>query len=80
MSIIEAVILAGGEDKRLNPLTSRADPKCLLTVANTPVLFYALKSLKVAGVHSAFVVRTQRTRSKQNASHYSVLCMMTVHQ
>lgn len=57
MTVLEAVILAGGEDKRLNPLTAPDHPKCLLPVGNAPVLQYSLRTLNSAGVKSAIVVR-----------------------
>lgn len=61
MPVLEAVILAGGEDKRLHPLTAPDHPKCLLPVANAPVLQYAIRTLNSAGVKSVFVVRPSRT-------------------
>jgi Nucleotidyl transferase len=58
MQMPEAIVLAGGEDKRLNPLTSAEQPKCLLPVANSPAILYSLHALHRAGIDSVFVVRT----------------------
>lgn len=55
-SSFDAVILAGGECKRMYPLTSGTG-KALLPVANQPLLSYSLKHLADAGVRSAIVVR-----------------------
>eukprot|EP00892_Ulva_mutabilis_P010449 jgi/Ulvmu1/7777/UM004_0006.1 len=52
----QAVVLAGGIDPRLNPLCTSDHPKCLLPVANSPVLLYSLMALKHAGITSVLVV------------------------
>ena len=57
MKMPEAIVLAGGEDARLNPLTNAEHPKCLLPVANSPAILYSLMALKNAGITSIFVVR-----------------------
>lgn len=53
----QAVVLAGGECKRLYPLTS-GSVKALLPVGNKPLLSYPLKSLQDVGVKHAFIVVT----------------------
>ncbi len=52
----QAVILAGGVDKRLNPLCSAGTPKALLPVANKPLISYPLKNIQEAGLKHVFVV------------------------
>jgi translation initiation factor eIF-2B subunit epsilon len=56
MFVREAIVLAGGEDTRLHPLTSSDNPKCLLPVANVPALLYSLVALQKANVAVVFVV------------------------
>uniref|UniRef100_A0A7S0S6S1 Translation initiation factor eIF2B subunit gamma n=1 Tax=Chlamydomonas leiostraca TaxID=1034604 RepID=A0A7S0S6S1_9CHLO len=51
----QAIVLAGGDDKRLYPLTT-GTVKALLPVANRPLLSYPLKSLADAGLKHVFVV------------------------
>lgn len=51
----QAVVLAGGDDKRLYPLTT-GTVKGLLPVANKPLLSYPLRALAEAGLKHAFVV------------------------
>lgn len=51
----QAVVLAGGEDQVLFPLTSNM-VKALLPVANRPLISYPLKTLAHAGLRSAIVV------------------------
>jgi NDP-sugar pyrophosphorylase family protein len=57
-AMLEAVVLAGGTEPRLAPLTSSENPKCLLPVANSPVILFSLKALKQAGISTVLVVRT----------------------
>ena len=53
----QAVVLAGGEEKSLYPLTSGGGlVKALLPVANRPLLSYPLKTLSSAGLRSVIVV------------------------
>ena len=49
----QAVVLAGGDDKRLYPL---GGVKALLPVANRPLLSYPLRTLSDAGLKHALVV------------------------
>ncbi|KAG2497652.1 hypothetical protein HYH03_004391 [Edaphochlamys debaryana] len=51
----QAVILAGGEDQILYPLTTNM-VKALLPVANKPLISYPLRTLQEAGLRTAFVV------------------------
>lgn len=51
----QVVILAGGECKRLYPLTSGV-VKALLPVGNQPLLSYPLRNLAEAGIENAIVV------------------------
>ena len=55
----DVVVLAGGQCKRMYPLTS-GTIKALLPVANRPMLSYCLKNLADAGVRSAIVVGSRR--------------------
>ncbi|WP_017575219.1 glucose-1-phosphate thymidylyltransferase [Nocardiopsis kunsanensis] len=52
---MKALILAGGSGTRLRPIT-HARAKQLLPVANKPVLFYGLESIRDAGVTDVGVV------------------------
>jgi len=52
----EVIILAGGECKRLYPLTSGGVVKALLPVGNRPLIWYPLRHLAEAGIKSATVV------------------------
>jgi NDP-sugar pyrophosphorylase family protein len=58
VDILEAVVLVGGEDQRLAPLTSAENPKCLLSVGNTTLLLYSLRALKEAGIMKFILVRS----------------------
>ncbi|KAG2441401.1 hypothetical protein HYH02_009990 [Chlamydomonas schloesseri] len=51
----QAVVLAGGEDQILYPLTTNT-VKALLPVANKPLISYPLRTLAEAGLRSAIVV------------------------
>ncbi|GFR40448.1 hypothetical protein Agub_g976 [Astrephomene gubernaculifera] len=53
----QAVVLAGGEDQILYPLTTNT-VKALLPVANKPLISYPLRTLAEAGLRSAIVVVT----------------------
>ena len=52
-SIPEAVILAGGDCKRMAPLQSI---KALLPIANKPLISYPLRQLSQAGIQTCYVV------------------------
>ncbi|PNW86040.1 hypothetical protein CHLRE_03g207825v5 [Chlamydomonas reinhardtii] len=51
----QAVVLAGGEDQILYPLTTNT-VKALLPVANKPLISYPLRTLAEAGLRSAILV------------------------
>lgn len=55
-SRFEVIILAGGDCKRLYPLTSGGIAKALLPVGNRPLIWYPLRHLAEAGIKKAFVV------------------------
>jgi dTDP-glucose pyrophosphorylase len=52
--ITTAAVLAGGEGRRLRPLTEQV-PKPLLDVGGEPLLFRILRQLREAGIEKAFV-------------------------
>lgn len=62
--LYQAVILAGGEEKNLFPLTSGGMIKALLPIANQPLLSYPLRTLEQAGLKSVIVVRAQAVRHR----------------
>jgi len=53
----QVVILAGGECKRMYPLTSAGTVKALLPVGNRPLISYPLRNLSEAGIKKCIVVR-----------------------
>eukprot|EP00967_Tisochrysis_lutea_P140181 scaffold255773_cov18-Tisochrysis_lutea.AAC.2 len=55
MVVPQAIVLAGGEDKTLFPLTC-GTAKALLPVSNRALVSYPLKSLHKAGLKHAIVV------------------------
>jgi bifunctional UDP-N-acetylglucosamine pyrophosphorylase/glucosamine-1-phosphate N-acetyltransferase len=54
-TIRQAVVLAAGEGRRLEPF-SLTRPKCALPLANRPLIRWAVESLTEAGVEEIFVV------------------------
>ncbi|MFC7127880.1 sugar phosphate nucleotidyltransferase [Haloferax chudinovii] len=66
--ITEAVVLAGGEGRRLRPLTT-FQPKPMLPVANRPVVEYVLDALFESGIERVVVVVGHRADRIQ--SHLS---------
>jgi len=54
LSTVRAVVLAAGLGTRLRPLTDHT-PKCLLPLANRPLLDYWLEALASAGVRDALI-------------------------
>jgi NDP-sugar pyrophosphorylase family protein len=62
---MQAVILAAGEGTRVRPLT-KSRPKGLISVANRPIIEYAIRALHDAGIRDIIVVvgyrREQVTR------------------
>jgi NDP-sugar pyrophosphorylase family protein len=71
-SSFQVVILAGGECKRLYPLTSVQSglPKALLPVGNRPLISYPLKNLAEGGIKNAQVVRSSATEIANQPSMY----------
>lgn len=51
----QAVIMAGGHGNRMYPLTN-GFPKCLLPIANRPILSYTLEILEKAGFNQVIVI------------------------
>ncbi|QLJ52369.1 MAG: N-acetylglucosamine-1-phosphate uridyltransferase / Glucosamine-1-phosphate N-acetyltransferase [Candidatus Fermentimicrarchaeum limneticum] len=52
---MKGVIIAGGEGKRLKPLT-HTKPKCMIPVAGKPILTHVIEALKDAGVKDLVIV------------------------
>jgi len=52
---MKAVILAAGEGKRLQPITSTR-PKHLIKIGGKPILNYCLKALKLSGISEVVIV------------------------
>lgn len=52
----QVVVLAGGECKRMYPLTSAGTVKALLPVGNRPLISYPLRNLAEAGIKKCIVV------------------------
>ncbi|CAI8013772.1 Translation initiation factor eIF-2B subunit gamma [Geodia barretti] len=63
-----AVILAAGRGSRMYPL-SEESPKCLLPVANQPLIWYSVQLLERSGFQEAVVV----VREKESSSVLEVL-------
>ncbi len=55
MSVMQAVILAAGQGKRMGPLTQNI-PKVMLPVANKPLLSHVLLSVRDAGIKEFVLV------------------------
>lgn len=55
MSVMQAVILAAGQGKRMGPLTQNR-PKVMLPVANKPLLSHVLLSVRDAGIKEFVLV------------------------
>jgi len=59
----QAVVLAGGTGTRLYPLTDGV-PKCMLSMANRPLLSYQLDLLERSGFKEALVATSERARDE----------------
>ena len=51
---LEAIIMAGGEGKRLRPLTEKT-PKSLLKVGNRPIIEHNIDRLAEYGVENIYI-------------------------
>ncbi|OXU19025.1 hypothetical protein TSAR_003293 [Trichomalopsis sarcophagae] len=58
----QAVVLAGGKGSRMTELTA-GKPKCLLPIANMPMIWYPLKLLDQSGFTEAIVVVSECVKS-----------------
>lgn len=56
VSSTHVVLLAGGTGSRMPPLVSATSPKCLLTLANRPMIFYSLFSLTLSSFPRVTIV------------------------
>ncbi|WIA38932.1 hypothetical protein OEZ86_005085 [Tetradesmus obliquus] len=65
----QVVILAGGECKRLYPLTSAGTVKAMLPVGGRPLISYPLRNLAEAGIKSCIVVAIGEAVSSSMASY-----------
>ena len=63
MSEFQVVILAGGTNHRMLPLTE-ACPKAMLPIANQPLLEYQLELVRLAGFNEVIVVTTHEHRAQ----------------
>ena len=55
LSLMKALVLAGGAGNRLRPIT-HTSAKQLLPVANKPVLFYGIEAIRDAGITDIGIV------------------------
>jgi len=52
---MRALVLAGGEGSRLRPLT-HTNAKQLIPIANSPILFHVLRSIREAGITEVGII------------------------
>lgn len=63
----QAVVLAGGKGSRMTELTA-GQPKCLLPIANVPMIWYPLQVLERSGFKEAIIVVSELTKADVSAS------------
>ncbi|XP_072758124.1 translation initiation factor eIF2B subunit gamma [Anoplolepis gracilipes] len=63
----QAIVLAGGKGSRMTELTA-GQPKCLLPIANVPMIWYPLQILERAGFKEAIVVVSELTKFEVSAA------------
>ncbi|KAL7299153.1 hypothetical protein TKK_0007752 [Trichogramma kaykai] len=61
-SDFQAVVLAGGKGSRMTELTA-GKPKCLLPIANLPMIYYPLHFLERSGFNDAIVVVSETVKT-----------------
>ncbi|XP_011163998.1 translation initiation factor eIF-2B subunit gamma [Solenopsis invicta] len=64
---LQAIVLAGGKGSRMIELTT-GKPKCLLPIANVPMIWYPLQILERSGFKEAIVVIAEANKSDVSAS------------
>ncbi|KAL6257374.1 hypothetical protein P5V15_010947 [Pogonomyrmex californicus] len=63
----QAIVLAGGKGSRMTELTA-GTPKCLLPIANVPMIWYPLQILERSGFKEAIVIVSEPTKSDVSAA------------
>ncbi|XP_012223727.1 translation initiation factor eIF2B subunit gamma [Linepithema humile] len=63
----QAIVLAGGKGSRMTELTTD-QLKCLLPIANVPMIWYPLQVLERSGFKEAIVIVSELTKSDVSAS------------
>lgn len=58
----QAIVLAGGKGSRMTELTA-SQPKCLLPIANAPMIWFPLQLLERSGFKEAIVIIAEETKS-----------------
>ncbi|MDP9296522.1 MAG: glucose-1-phosphate thymidylyltransferase [Actinomycetota bacterium] len=74
---MKAVVLSGGEGSRLRPIT-HTNAKQLIPIANKPILFSALESIRDAGITEVGVVVGSTAAEVENAVGYGDAWGLTV--
>jgi len=63
----QAIVLAGGKGSRMTELTAD-QPKCLLPIANVPMIWYPLQILERSGFKEAIIIVSELTKFEVSAS------------